>query len=328
MIWRGLAYPFCAEGIIDIESIAFPPGECSPWEQASSMPPQPFALIDGADEAYALLPGSIADCDEAASQLRNAGVTIVRTGRYLGDPLPQLQADWFVRFVKPADKADLQAFIGSVLGHSLGAPPPQDSAELRIRVLRQELASARAREANLRAELYEVKTKSIDAGRLELELAELQAALAEEKQRAESLSVMPSSEPVLDVAIDQAASVPTRPSPAVPGRLTVEIQTVLEVLLPRVRLLRDSLDVVATEFGTRQSVYRALAELHEIGSRPSAWKKVQGADGWWERHVSNGQDNQGRAYARLNAEDRRWEVLISHKSAQPRDMKWLRDQGD
>lgn len=94
-------------------------------------------------------------------------------------------------------------------------------------------------------------------------------------------------------------------------------------LLPKVRLIRDSLMVVAAEFASRKALYRTLSELQEAKDRlPPNWKKVQGVEGWWERHLSNGQDDAGRAYARLNAE-RNWDVLVSHKSEQSRDIAWL-----
>ena len=51
---------------------------------------------------------------------------------------------------------------------------------------------------------------------------------------------------------------------------------------------------------------------------------MQGAAGWWERHVSDGQANTGRLYALYVGEAQLWDVLISDKAEQPRDMAWLR----
>ncbi|HXT79192.1 MAG TPA: hypothetical protein VN702_06490, partial [Acetobacteraceae bacterium] len=69
----------------------------------------------------------------------------------------------------------------------------------------------------------------------------------------------------------------------------------------------------------------SLAELVSVEGRlPPNWKSVQGAAGWWERHVSDGQANTGRLYALYVGDLRRWDVLISDKAEQPRDMTWLK----
>jgi hypothetical protein len=94
-----------------------------------------------------------------------------------------------------------------------------------------------------------------------------------------------------------------------------------------VRLIRDSFIVIAAEFSNRRALYRALAELRTVNGRfPSSWKKLKGLDDWWERHMSDGQDDAGRVYARLTNEGRVWEVLVSHKSEQSRDISWLTRQ--
>jgi hypothetical protein len=106
-----------------------------------------------------------------------------------------------------------------------------------------------------------------------------------------------------------------------------EIEVVLETLLPGVRLIRDSIIVIAAEFSNRRALYRGLAELQIVNGRlPPTWKKLKGLDAWWERHMSDGQDDGGRVYARLGDSDRVWDVLISHKSEQSRDIAWLARQ--
>ncbi|MCX7307144.1 MAG: hypothetical protein NTZ72_04015, partial [Afipia sp.] len=115
--------------------------------------------------------------------------------------------------------------------------------------------------------------------------------------------------------------------PVVRTKLKDEIHVVLTTLVPRLTLLRDSKDVISAEFANRKSLYRGLAELYEFADRlPSSWKKLQGLDQWWERHVSTGQDDAGRAYARRSKVERGWEVLISHKGEQTRDILWLERQ--
>jgi hypothetical protein len=97
---------------------------------------------------------------------------------------------------------------------------------------------------------------------------------------------------------------------------------------PLRRLLRDSLTVASVEFRDRTAFYRALRELAEGGARlPPAWKKVRGAEEWWERHVSTGEDDSGRAYARALPGGAGWDVLLSDKGSQDRDMVWLRKAG-
>ena len=77
----------------------------------------------------------------------------------------------------------------------------------------------------------------------------------------------------------------------------------------------------------RRALYRGLAELHVVNGRlPATWKKLKGLNAWWERHMSNGQDDAGRVYARLRDSDRIWNVLISHKGEQSRDIAWLARQ--
>jgi hypothetical protein len=88
--------------------------------------------------------------------------------------------------------------------------------------------------------------------------------------------------------------------------------------------MRDSLTVLSGEFSDRRGFYRAVSEL-KSEMRDPKWKKIRGAMGWWERHVSDGQDDSGRIYACL-ARDR-WHLLVSHKSQQARDIDWLSRQG-
>ena len=108
-------------------------------------------------------------------------------------------------------------------------------------------------------------------------------------------------------------------------RLQDEIGVILETLLSNLNLVRDSLTVAAVEYSNRRALYRALADLAgAVGRLPSQWKAVQGATAWWERHVSDGQDNTGRLYARLVSSSQCWDVLISDKAEQTRDIAWLR----
>lgn len=73
----------------------------------------------------------------------------------------------------------------------------------------------------------------------------------------------------------------------------------------------------------RRGLYRAIVELRS-DTLARGWKRIHGAPGWWERHVSNGQDDSGRMYARPAKQS--WELLVSHKSQQARDISWLKRQ--
>src|SRR5579871_3051781 len=70
-----------------------------------------FASIHGGAEAYVLLTGPFAVRDEAAASLRGTGVTVLRAGRYLGDPVDGFAADWFIRLERPT--SDEQSTICS-----------------------------------------------------------------------------------------------------------------------------------------------------------------------------------------------------------------------
>jgi hypothetical protein len=116
---------------------------------------------------------------------------------------------------------------------------------------------------------------------------------------------------------------------APPGKLKNEIEVVLETLLPGMRLMRDSLVVIAAEFLNRRALYRSLAELQIVNGRlPSTWKKLKGLDTWWERHISDGQDDAGRVYARLSDSGHTWNLgmcLSPTKASNPAILRGSHD---
>jgi hypothetical protein len=321
--WRGLAYPLLSPGDqIDVNGEAVPPNRCTHDANASGTP---FEVIDGAAEAYLVLAGNASACERSAVALRDAGFRVLRTGRYLGEPIVGVGGDWFVRFAKRSDLMDTES-LRSELAKILGLPKANSaavehsSAETRSRLIAAELLAAKAREAGLRAEIARLRSNSAIGEDLKIKAELLREALDEERRLREAA----------EFAVAEATSVqiPSPPPRAIPSpKLSDEIQMIVGVLLPRTNLLRDSLTVVATEFANRRALYRALAELQGHYDRlPSSWKKLQGLDSWWERHVSNGQDDAGRAYARRIASEQKWDVLISHKGEQIRDLAWLARQ--
>ncbi|CAO3444033.1 hypothetical protein [Azospirillum largimobile] len=321
VLWRGLAYPVFKGNRIDIAGSAFVPGT-TPADQSPRQLPGRFAIIEGADDAYLLIEGSVLDCEQAAARLAAAGVRVIRTGRYLGDPVDDLLADWFVRLeIGPAGSGSLTQRVGTILDEVLSpAGTGGSAAELRLRLVESELASAKAREAALRSEVARLTWNLAERhasdvaqeGRARAEFDVLQQALIEEARSRATAEAM-----VLEAA--------QQPRAAPSARLKDEITGVFESLLPRIRLLRSSLDVVAAEYSDRRFLYVALAELTgKVDGMPANWKKLKGPGDWLERHISNGLDDAGRIYARLNREDRVWDVLVSHKSEQSRDIAWLR----
>ena len=329
-VWRGLVYPVRDGNYIDAEGEALPPAACF----GGTMPPNgraDFASILGDDEAYVLLAGPLAVRDEAAASLHAAGVTVLRAGRYLGDPVDGFSADWFIRFERPTSDEPIDDLLARVLGRrrTQAAIELDTASEARLRLLRDELARARGREAALRKELAETRAANRPAN--DKAAAEtLLGELAEEQRlRQEAEIARATAEAALEAAraeLELAQGTPVAPRQAPPRtRLHDEIADVLNSLLPNLNLLRSSLTVAASEYASRKALYRSLAELASVDGRlPPNWKSVQGAAGWWERHVSDGQANTGRLYALYVGEAQRWDVLISDKAEQPRDMAWLR----
>jgi hypothetical protein len=318
-VWRGLVYPLNEAHEIDIVGEAFPPSACSS-QGAASPSMRAFASIQGGDEVYFLLAGSAAARDQAAARLREAGLAVLRSGRYLGEPIEGLAADWFIRFVRPETGEPVDTLLARLLDlpQRHVASASESATELRLRLLHEELLQSRASEARLRVQLLDARN-SIAATQTAVELPTLPEEPLEAREQPHDTEA-PRSE--AGPAVNPATA--ERPILRRP-RIADELEAVLETLLPRIELLRDSLAVAAAEYDSRKSLYRALAELSEVeGRMPANWKAVKSAAGWWERHVSNGQDATGRVYAQQSASERRWYVLISDKGEQPRDMEWLR----
>jgi hypothetical protein len=222
----------------------------------------------------------------------------------------------------PAERESLSVLLTEVLaGQAIGVHSHETFGEYRARLIAGELASAKAREAALRAEVARLKLQLASGGQTQAEIDELKAAIELERSLRQEADLAA-------FAAGQLANEARVGRPVVPpGKLKNEIEVVLETLLPGMRLMRDSLIVIAAEFSNRRALYRGLAELQIVNGRlPPTWKKLKGLDAWWERHMSDGQDDAGRVYARLGDSDRVWDVLISHKSEQSRDIAWLARQ--
>jgi hypothetical protein len=320
-IWRGLAYPI-VDGAIDVGAEGVPPSLCRPPALVSQTTGYGFRETIGG--AYVLLSGSVTRVEKCAADLARAGLSVVRSGRYIGEPLPDLQPDWFIRLAADSG-GDLSAKVADVLG----APAERiEDTGLRERLLAAELERALESAAAAKNELARIRSVDGELERLRDSVSMSRDLAEAERQRREAAETLATeTQRRVDELLSERVLRPQSTTNRSARRIADEIDDVLSALLPRVRLLRDTLDVVATEFLSRQGFYRALGELdRSTQGAPSAWKAVMGASPWIERHVSNGQDNTGRAYARLDRSDRRWEVLISHKGDQPKDIDWLRLQ--
>ena len=199
-------------------------------------------------------------------------------------------------------------------------------AALRAELLIDELAAARARAAADLAEIQRLRLALTERASFTVEAEMLRATVeAERRQReiAEANMRRLLAEPWQPPSVEPGPTLP-QAAPRMAARLHREIEAVLATLLPRVRLLRNSLDVIAVEYADRRDLYRVLADLERCeGGVPPRWKTTQAVEGVIQKsHVGNGQDNQGRVYARRI--DASWSVLVSHKADQPRDIAWLK----
>jgi len=172
------------------------------------------------------------------------------------------------------------------------------------------------------------------------EQARLQTALRRAQSTpAESTTTLPAAAAELEqelqaaylrIADLEAASIaPVRlPPTSPPSRLHTELSDLLFALRPDVVLLRDTLRTITIEFASRAVAYQAMGELPLTGGRPEGgkWKALQRVDRWWERHLLDGRSDGARAYARFDAVNRQWQLLIGWKTEQTRDIDWLARQ--
>jgi hypothetical protein len=269
-----------------------------------------------------MLRGSVTEAELASANLKNAGLQVARVGRYLGEEIAGFDADWFLRLTEDPTE-EVQKKIAAALG---ALPEWRDERGLRERLLAGELERALARDAEAKAALSRLKAAQEQAA-LHGEAAAVSRATAEAERQLREAAEAQAWQAQRRVGELEAERAALRSTPENRGDRAIadEFDVVLEVLLPRVKLLRDSRDLVVFGYASRQGVYQALAEIDRSTREiPSAWKSVQGVSRWIERHVSDGQYNTGRVYARLDRSDRRWEVLISHKVEQNLDIDWLR----
>lgn len=240
-----------------------------------------------------------------------AGIPIKGTGRWLGELVDGAPYDWFLRTESEVKQARIAPIIGEV--------PVASDAEARTAVLEQQLME-------VRAELRQLGQSLIDARRPlpppEITSLEFDAPSAVEDANA----LFVEAQRRIDDLEQRLSHVIAR-APAPPPRLIEEIDVWLNALRPDIGLLRSGGRVLMGEYHGRGGFLRSILELPVEGGQPrGSWKSVQGASKWWERHVSTGQDDSGRVYARYDTSGRRWDVLVSWKSEQQADIAWLKRQ--
>jgi hypothetical protein len=295
-VWHGVLYPLLADDRIDVGAV-----------DPAAPPAQPYTVITGADSTWILIQGLSGALADVQLRLEAAGIAVSRSGRWLGDMAGDVAFDWFLR---------CEGEVGSVrVAEVLGERPAVgDTAEARVAILEQHLLELRAALARLADQLAEA-TRAPPTASQEIKVdtpvrdTTLQAALEKVRE--------------LEARLD---TVPPRAAPMKPAmvRLGDELGAALAALRPGVSLLRDSLQVAVGEFASRSAFYRLLQELPISGGRPEGWKALRGAERWWERHVSTGQDDSGRAYARFDPASRQWDLLLGWKGEQARDIDWLK----
>lgn len=328
-LWRGLVFPIEAGDRIDVSREGTQPSQCT--RSGATTGRREFAVVEGADEAWLLVAGDVVNRDRAASQLRAAGYSVLRVGQWLGDTVDGFEGDWFIRFVRPNQASDLAAELGTFL--DLAPVPTRTPDDLRMHLLELELAASRAREASLSAELARLRHARAEPGKVDAaELDAMRNEVENERQHriaaeAAWAAAQRERDEIKQALADMRSASHAEPLPKVARRIVREVEIAFESLLPHIRPLRDSVVVAAGEFRDRRSLYRCLGELQRSDGRiPPHWKKLQGAEGWWERHVSNGDDDAGRLYAQFDSGARIWSILLSHKGEQERDIAWLRKQ--
>jgi hypothetical protein len=304
--WRGLVFPLHGHDAIDIEDRGFPPGQCDAWTEPTGR----WTLSKGPEgaDAYLFLEGSAETCNRTIRALEKQRITVVRSGPNLSGGV----GDWFIRISTPSDEAI--SAVNKILDETTLVRDAEDDSTVRERLLADALLKAKAAQAELRSELDRAKAAAANLPgeteqrqALQESLLAMSARLAEVEAEAEGLRARLEAQPR---------------TAGKPNGLEAELAVAAAGLLPRLAFLGSSMSFVAVELPSRSQLWKALAGLdRQERGQPEGWKSLSGHPGWWERHFSTGQDNQGRLYARLSGTPARWQVLVSHKQDQASDLR-------
>lgn len=306
--WGGLVFPLRAGDTIDVNDRGLPPAHCRLWED--EVPAAEIVAERSGISSYVFIEGSARACQTAVKQLTDAGCEVLRSGPNLSGGA----ADWFIRL--GAMPAGIAEKLPDLLRSVASSPPSEEEAPLRERLLVQALTASQANRMRLQTELAEARNvveatsaRAQDREALLSSLDAMAARLAEAEAEAAGLRSRLEAAPVVAPKVN---------------RLEVELGIAAAALLPRIDFVRNSLRFISVELPERDILWKALAALdRQERGLPPAWKSLSGHPGWWERHFSTGQDNQGRIYARAAGTPSRWQILVSHKQDQPMDLRWI-----
>lgn len=307
--WGGLVFPLRDGDWIEVGDPGVVPGDCSPLEGQ----PTPWSLArsphDG--EAYLFVEGTVQACRQAERRLAQAGFEVLRSGPNLSGGT----GDWFIRLGAMPD--DSVGKLTDILRDVRTTMAVGEETSSRERLLVQALVAAQASQARLRAQLEQARAVvSVPASDETPELRSLRESLG-------TLSVRFAEVEAEATALRERLESTPRPAPgSKANKLEGQLAVAAVGLLPRLEFIGSSMRFIAVELPERAILWKALAALdRQERGLPPGWKSLSGHEGWWERHFSTGQDNQGRLYARFATVTARWQVLVSHKQDQTMDLR-------
>jgi len=175
--------------------------------------------------------------------------------------------------------------------------------------------------------LEEEKDQQSAHDRQELDAAIEGWEAAEEKSAAEK-SALNEQIDVLRAELEKLEATPAlREAPTESKKMSRSVfgdrlSLIIGCLLPRLNLVRGSLEALAAEFDDPRQV---LDDLMKLNVRPEVLdaKRVRSTRNWRERHVPTGAGRDGRLYFRMRS-DEPTDVLVSRKSQQSRDIDWMK----
>lgn len=99
------------------------------------------------------------------------------------------------------------------------------------------------------------------------------------------------------------------------ARLMEDFETLLGCLMPNVRFIGDSLDVMVKRLDDRLPVLQRIGQIVVEKQRGT---RVESARDWWEMHFNTGYSDNGRIYYRARLEG--YDILVSLKGSQKQDI--------
>ncbi len=307
--WGGLVFPIHMGDFIEVTEHGWPPSQCRLWEEEATRQ-RPVTIGDGTD-SYVLVEGNAQTCSRVVRQLAEAGFEVLRSGPNLSG----MAGDWFIR-LGPMPAGGAQTLETILAEGTKPLATADDEENLRERLLIQALVNSQASRIRLSSELERARHTIAEISGTNSEREALARALEDTASRLAEVEVEAGA---LRAQLERTPVVTTQ---AKTNKLEMELEVAASALLPRLDFIGNSMWFISVELPDRAILWKALAALdRQDRGLPPAWKSVSGHSGWWERHFSTGQDNQGRIYARAFGAPARWQVLVSHKQDQPMDLK-------